>query len=129
MVLLWTYQLNNLEYLEMNIFTSVEMNDYIEQQLKEVVTESVANDWNNGEIDARGIISILEENDYSAPEVIYTGDAFDFILKNKFDSVKVDFSECESSLACVTKEANAILYQAYGDHLTVALINEHMSYW
>lgn len=67
-------------------------------------------------LDNDDIMNMLEENGYTSPEVIYYCDAWEVVAGgayNDYDTEYLDFSNCKSSLDCLTQEANAIMYSAW----------------
>ena len=98
----------------MSNFTLNTVLDSIKSDIQDVLSR-LSQDVIN-ELTPRDVCELLDENSYSAPEVIYYADAWEVVAGssfNKYTADFLDFSECESSLDCLMQEANSLVNDAY----------------
>ena len=101
-VTVFNSKLELIESIKADIALVVEYNTYT---LQEICT-----------LDNDDIMNLLEENGYTSPKVIYCRDAWEVVAGgtyNDYCADDLDFSDCKSSLECLTQEANEIMCSAW----------------
>ena len=95
-------------------FTLNTVLDSIKSDVQDVLSRLSQDEIN--ELTPSDVCDLLDENSYSAPEVIYYADAWEIVAGssfNKYTADFLDFSECEGSLDCIMQEANGLVNDAY----------------
>lgn len=68
------------------------------------------------EMTASEVCDLLDENSYSAPEVIYYADGWEIVAGSSFNDYEaedLDFSSCDNSLDCIMQEARGKVDASY----------------
>ena len=98
----------------MSKFTLNTVLDSIKSDVQEVLSRLSQNEIDD--LTLSDVCDLLDENRYYAPEVIYYADAWEVVAGNSFNDYEahdLDFANCNSSLDCITQEANALVDDAY----------------
>ncbi len=98
----------------MSNFTLNTVLDSIKSDVQDVLRNLSQDELN--ELTPSAVCDLLDENNYSAPEVIYYADAWEVVAGSSFNDYSaecLDFSGCEGSLECLMQEANGLVNNAY----------------
>lgn len=98
----------------MSNFTLDTVLDSIKSDVQDVLRRLTQDEIN--ELTPSDVCDLLDENSYYAPEVIYYADAWEVVAGSAFNDYSadgLDFSGCESSLACIMIEANGLVNDVY----------------
>ena len=98
----------------MSTFTLNTVLESIKSDIQDVLRNLSQDEIN--ELTPSAVCDLLDENSYSAPEVIYYADAWEVVAGSSFNEYSadgLDFSGCESSLDCTMQEANSLVNDAY----------------
>lgn len=103
------------------------MSKYLEQIQKYVYSNLGELGYSNEEVTARNVQNtlrdLLDEGNFCAPEFVYTYENWDIINDRDLDDPNetVDFSDCDNAIACVEREAAAVVEATYYRLLDEAL--------
>ena len=98
----------------MTNFTLNSVLNSIRSDVQDVLSNVSDSDLRN--MAAEDVCSLLDENSYYAPEVIYYVDAWEIVAGssfNEYEAEYLDFSGCDNALDCIMLEARMIMESVY----------------
>lgn len=99
----------------MSNFTLNSVLDSIRSDVRDVLRNVSDNDLRD--MTADDVCSLLDDNSYYAPEVIYYADGWEIVAGSSFNDYEpmdtLDFSGCDNALECTMLEARMIIDSVY----------------